>query len=113
MNVIRKILAMISALLGIFFLLLTFKAISMTLSDSHPSTAFEQVVEWSLVAALLGFSCVLMRFADHNLRYQKESRVPFWREMWRRPTKKVLVTLIVTWGVVGLIYSVLFWYVHR
>jgi hypothetical protein len=68
MKVIRKFSAVVSAVLGILFLLLSFKAISVTVSNYHPSTVFDRVAPWFLVAVLLGLSFVLMRFADRNLR---------------------------------------------
>jgi hypothetical protein len=68
MNVSRKFLAVISAVLSILFILLTFRAIGVAVSNYHSSTVFGHVALWFLVAVLLGLSFVLMRFADRNLR---------------------------------------------
>jgi hypothetical protein len=68
MNRIRSFLAVISAVLSIFFIFLAIRAIGLTLSNYHPSTAFDRVASWLVVAALFGLSFALMRFADRNLR---------------------------------------------
>lgn len=68
MNVIRKLLGVFVAILSILFILLTFRAIGVTLSNYHASTFFDRVALWLVVAVLFGLSYVLMRFAARVLR---------------------------------------------
>jgi hypothetical protein len=68
MNGIRKVLAVVSAIGSILSVFLALGLIGRTLSNYHPSTAFDRVAPWFVVAALVGLSLVLMRFADRNLR---------------------------------------------
>ena len=68
MNVIRKLLAVVSATISILFIFLALGAIGRTLSNYHPSTAFDRVAPWFVVALLFGLAFVLMKFADRNLR---------------------------------------------
>ena len=68
MNVIRNLLVVVSAIVGILFIFLAIRAIGLTLSNYHPSTVFDRIAPWFVVAVLFGLSFVLMRFADRNLR---------------------------------------------
>ena len=68
MNVIRKLLAVIAAILSILFIFLTLGLIGLTLSNYHPSTVFDRVAPWLIVAVQLGLSFILMRFASRTLR---------------------------------------------
>jgi hypothetical protein len=68
MNVIRKFLAVVAAVLSIVFAFLTLGAIGRTLSNYHPATLFDRVAAWLVVAVFFGLSFVLMRFADRTLR---------------------------------------------
>jgi hypothetical protein len=67
MNVIRKLLGTVAAVLSILFIFLSIGAIGRTLSTYHPSTVFDRVASWLVVAVLLGLSFVLMRFAKRTL----------------------------------------------
>jgi hypothetical protein len=68
MNLFRKILAVFSAVLSILMIFLGLRAIGLTLSNYHPSTVWDRVGAWFVVAVLFAVSFVLMRFADRNLR---------------------------------------------
>ena len=68
MNVIRKLLAVVSAIVSILFIFLAIRAIGLTLSNYHASTVLDRIAPWFVVAVLFGLSFVLMRFADRNLR---------------------------------------------
>ena len=65
---IRKLLAAVSAIASILFIFLGIWAIGLTLSNYHPSTVYDRVGPWFLVAVLFGVSFVLMRFAKRSLR---------------------------------------------
>lgn len=56
------------SVLSIVFVFLAIRAIGLTLSNYHPSSVFERVGSWLVVAALVGLSFVLMRFATRTLR---------------------------------------------
>ena len=68
MNVIRKLLAIVAAILSILFIFLTLRLIGLTLSNYHPTTVFDRVAPWLMVAMQVGLSFVLMRFASRTLR---------------------------------------------
>ena len=63
----RKLLAVVSAIGSILSIFLALGAIGMTLSTYHPSTLFDRIAPWFVVAGLFGLSFVLMRFAKMNL----------------------------------------------
>ena len=65
--VIRKLLAVVSAIVSILFIFLGIWAIALTVSNYHPSTVFDRVGPWFLVAVLFGLSFALMRFAKRSL----------------------------------------------
>lgn len=68
MNAFRKLLAVVAAILSIVFIFLSLGAIGLTLSNYHPSTVFDRVAPWFVVAVLIGLSFALMRFASRTLR---------------------------------------------
>ena len=68
MNVIRKLLAVLSAILSVLFVFLAIGAVGLTLSKYHSSTAVDRIAPWFIAALLFGVSFVLIRFADRNLR---------------------------------------------
>jgi hypothetical protein len=68
MNAIRKLLAAVAAVVSIAFIFLALRLVGLTLSNYHPSTVFDRVAPWLVVAVLFGLSFVLMRFADRTLR---------------------------------------------
>lgn len=68
MKALRKLLAVVAALLSIAFIFMTIGVIGQTLSTYRPATALDRVAPWLIVAVLLGLSVVLMRFADRTLR---------------------------------------------
>jgi hypothetical protein len=68
MNAIRKLLAVVAAVLSIVFIFLALRLVGLTLSNYHPSTVFDRVAPWLVVAVLVGLSFVLMRFAARILR---------------------------------------------
>ena len=68
MKVIRRRLAVVSAVASILFIFLGIRAVGLTLSNYHPSTIFDRVAPWFVVALLFALSFVLMRFAERGLR---------------------------------------------
>lgn len=54
MNAIRKLLAVVAAVLSIVFIFLALRLVGLTLSNDHPSTVFDRVAPWLVVAALVG-----------------------------------------------------------
>lgn len=68
MSVVRKLLGGSAAILSILCIFLSMGAIGLTLSNYHPSTVFDRIAPWLVIAALIALSFVLMRFASRTLR---------------------------------------------
>lgn len=68
MTVLRKLLAVLAALFSILLIFLTLRAIGLNLSTYHPSSLFDRIASWLIVAGLGALSFLLMRFASRTLR---------------------------------------------
>lgn len=68
MKIVRKLLAVVAAVLSILVIFLGLRAMGLTLANYDHFSVFDRVASWLLVALLFAISFVLMRFADRTLR---------------------------------------------